>query len=191
MNARDVFGSPGCALQYCRNRINQAGALLILFLFVGGSMTGWILRGIHNDGWRIGPVPNRWHPVTLVNVVDGDTIKVKWKGEITPVRLINIDTAERNEPGYEAATTYLKSMLRGATAVMMEFEKDGVHARDRFGRLLCYVWLNGKCLNVEMVRAGHSPFYTKYGAGKYPAKFREAIREAQVRSEILMEPWSP
>jgi len=92
---------------------------------------------------------------------------------------LNINTPERGQPGYREATEHLNAMLGKATAVMLEFEEDGVHARDSFGRLLCYVWLNGKNLCVEQVRAGHSVFWTKYGAGKYPTEFRAAMREAQ------------
>jgi endonuclease YncB( thermonuclease family) len=140
---------------------------------------GWIGRGFHDNDWLIGPTPARWQPVTLVGVVDGDTIKVKWDTQVTSVRMLNINTPERGQPGYREATENLKAMLGNATAVMLDFEKDGVHARDSFGRLLCYVWLNGKNLCVEQVRAGHSVFWSKYGAGKYPTEFRVAMREAQ------------
>ena len=103
--------------------------------------------------------------------MDGDTIKVKWDTQVTSVRLLNIDTPERGEPGFAEATEHLRSLLAGATAVMLEFDVDGNHARDRYGRLLCYAWLNGKCLNVEMVRAGHSKYWRKYGDGRHAAEF--------------------
>jgi hypothetical protein len=63
-------------------------------------------------------------------------------------------------------------MLGDATAVMLEFEKDGIHARDNFRRLLCYVWLNGKNLCVEQVRAGHSVYWTKYGKSSILSSFK-------------------
>jgi endonuclease YncB( thermonuclease family) len=159
--------------------IRKNTALAIVLLFTSGATVGWISRGFHDNDWRIGSEPTRWHPATLVDVVDGDTIKVKWDTQVTSVRMLNINTPERGQPGYREATDNLKSMLNGETAVMLEFEKDGSHARGKFGRLLCYVWLNGKNLNVEQVRAGHSRFYTKYGAGRYPAEFRGAMLDSQ------------
>jgi endonuclease YncB( thermonuclease family) len=134
---------------------------------------------LRENDWRIGPTPARWHPATLVGVVDGDTIKVKWDTQVTSVRMLNINTPERGQPGYREATEHLMAMLGNASAVMLEFEEDGVRARDGFGRLLCHVWLNGKNLSVEQVRAGYSVFWTKYGAGKYPTEFRAAMRKAQ------------
>jgi len=40
-----------------------------------------------------------WHPATLVDVVDGDTIKVKWDTQVTSVRMLNINTPERGRWG--------------------------------------------------------------------------------------------
>ena len=151
--------------------IRKNTALAIILLFTSGATVGWIGRGFRDNDWRVGPEPARWHPVTLVDVVDGDTIKVKWDTQITSVRMLNINTPERGQPGYREATDSLKSMLDGATAVMLEFEEDGSHARDKFGRLLCYVWLNGKNLNVEQVRAGHSKYWRKYGDGRHVRDF--------------------
>ncbi len=176
----EPYGRERCAFIGCaRKRVNDAGALLILMLFLGGLTTGWILRGVRENDWRIGPPPTRWHPAILVSVVDGDTIKVKWDTQVTSVRMLNINTPERGQSGYREAADHLKAMIGDAKAVMLEFETDGVHARDSFGRLLCYVWLNGKNLCVEQVRAGHSAYWAKYDAGKYPTEFQAAMQESQ------------
>ena len=58
--------------------IRKNTALAIILLFTSGATVGWIGRGFRDNDWRIGPEPVRWHPATLVDVVDGDTIKVKW-----------------------------------------------------------------------------------------------------------------
>ncbi len=154
-------------------------AFAIFLLLTCGISIGWMGRGWHETITTAHPVGNRMYAVPFVAVVDGDTIKVKWNTQVTSVRMLTINTPERGQPGYRQATDHLKAMLGNTTTVMLEFEKDGVHARDRFGRLLCYVWLEGKCLNVEQVRAGHSTYWTKYGAGKYPTEFQVAMREAQ------------
>ena len=56
--------------------------------------------------------------------------------------------------------------------------------RENYGRLLAYVFVNGKNLNIDLVRQGLSPYYTKYGRSqKYDAEFRAA--EKQARREKL------
>jgi micrococcal nuclease len=56
--------------------------------------------------------------------------------------------------------------------------------RGNHGRLLAYVFLDGKNLNLDLVRQGLSPYYTKYGKSeKYDAQFRAA--EKQARKEKL------
>lgn len=60
--------------------------------------------------------------VSLVRVVDGDTISVAWYGEETSVRLLRIDTPERGQPGYHEATRHLRRMIGTSRVVQLEFE---------------------------------------------------------------------
>lgn len=150
--------------------------LLLFTAFLCGASLGWLGRESHER--HISGNPIRWHSVGLVGVVDGDTIKVKWEGITTSVRMLNINSPEREQSGYHEATASLRSQLAGTSTVTLEFEHDGQYARDHFGRLLCYVWLNGRCLNVEQVRRGHAVYWTKYGNGKYPDEFAAAAVNA-------------
>jgi len=127
--------------------------------------------------------------VPFVRVVDGDTIKVNWHGEETSVRMLGIDTPERGQPGYREATRHLRKMIGPATMVQIEFET-GRPRRDRYGRLLAYVWLDGKNLNVEQVRAGHSRFITRYGRGKHAEEFERAERQEPCRPKGQEAPTS-
>ena len=45
----------------------------------------------------------------VVRVIDGDTIIAHWRGMDEKVRLLNIDTPERGEPGYKEATDMLRN----------------------------------------------------------------------------------
>jgi hypothetical protein len=71
--------------------------------------------------------------VSVVHVVDGDTVDVS-TGE--RVRIIGIDTPERGECGYEAASDHLRSLVAGTSVVLVPGARDDV---DRYGRLLRYV----------------------------------------------------
>ncbi len=129
-------------------------------------------------------VPATGVPATVIGVVDGDTIVVDLRGRKEKVRLLNVDTPEsvhpdprRNTPEGEAAGRWTRERLLGRR-VLLEWDGDGP-ARGRYGRLLAYVWLDGRNFNLELVRAGLSPYYTKYGPGKYPGAFRQAEAAAR------------
>lgn len=71
---------------------------------------------------------------------------------------------------------YTKKRLKGKY-VDLEFEGP---FRGRYGHLLCYVFVDGVNFDVELVRQGLSPYYTKYGLSqKYDKEFREAERYAR------------
>ena len=122
------------------------------------------------------PGANLLSPCPVTRVVDGDTIRVLYRGRDESLRLLRIDTPERGEPGFEEATTALRGLV-GGREVVLEFETPGVEERDRYGRLLAYVFAGGVNVNVEMVRLGHSRFWTKYGRGRYACDFEAAKRE--------------
>ncbi len=76
----------------------------------------------------------------VVRVVDGDTIVVKIEGKEEKVRLIGVNTPESTtdkEPFGKEASDFTKRALEGRR-VYLEFD---VQERDKYGRLLAYVWL--------------------------------------------------
>ena len=78
----------------------------------------------------------------VVRVVDGDTARFLMEdGNEEPVRFIGIDTPEdtqRKEPWGAEASEFTRSLLPAGTEVYLEFDAE---ARDRYDRLLAYVWL--------------------------------------------------
>jgi micrococcal nuclease len=127
-------------------------------------------------------VPSASQPVALIEVTDGDTIRVDVDGQEQPVRLILIDAPETRGPnnspecfGQEAGT-YLSWLLSFGGDLYLETD---VSDRDRFGRLLRYVWLDfggGEVylVNEAMVRAGYAAFSTFPPDLKYVEEMREA-----------------
>lgn len=112
----------------------------------------------------------------LVQVVDGDTVAVRWKRKVEHLRLLRVDTPERGRPGYEESAEFLRNFLTGKQ-LQFESEDPVTFARDTYGRLLVYLFANGENVNVAIVHAGWSRFWTKYGEGKYADQF-EAAEEA-------------
>jgi len=76
----------------------------------------------------------------------------------------------------KVASRYTQKKLTGKY-VKLEFES---YQRGRYGRLLAYVFVDGKNINLDLVRQGLSPYYTKFGKSqKYDAEFRAAEKRAR------------
>ena len=69
----------------------------------------------------------------VVFVADGDTVRVVYRGAREWVRLLRIDTPERDEEGYEEAREALSRMVDGRD-VELVFETPGVAALHLYSR---------------------------------------------------------
>lgn len=90
----------------------------------------------------------------VVRVIDGDTIVVNYNGNEEKVRMIGVDTPEsvhpdssKNTEAGVSASEYTKKHLEGKQ-VELEFD---VQQRDQYGRLLAYVWVDGKMYNKTLL----------------------------------------
>jgi micrococcal nuclease len=130
---------------------------------------------------------------TLVKVVDGDTIAVLVEGEEEVVRLIGINTPETVDPrrpvecfGNEASLR-TRALLGGGN-VVLEFDASQ-DRRDRYGRLLAYVFLpDGTLVNEVLVSEGYAYEYTYNLPYIYQNAFRAAERAAREEERGL---WAP
>lgn len=84
---------------------------------------------------------------TVLEVIDGDTIKLS-NGEI--VRYIGMDTAEIEEPFGNVAKEYNRRLVEGKT-VRLEFD---IKSRDKYGRLLAYVYVGDIFVNALLIQQG-------------------------------------
>jgi micrococcal nuclease len=117
-------------------------------------------------------------------VVDGDTIVVHVGGRDERVRLIGIDTPETVDPrkpvqcfGKEASD-HTKALLPAGTAVRLERDAE---ARDRYGRLLAYVYRasDGLFVNLELARDGYAQLLTIPPNVTYVDQLRAAVAAAR------------
>ena len=119
--------------------------------------------------------------VRVVEVVDGDTIRVDLRGEETPVRLIGIDTPEKDGPYTDEecfgvrATQYTARSL-GGREVELEFD---VERTDRFDRTLAYLWIDGALFNEGILRDGFAVLATFPPNVRYVDRFTTAQRRAR------------
>ena len=114
-------------------------------------------------------------------VIDGDTIIVIIDGKKEKVRLIGIDTPEKDgpytkeEPFGKEASAFTKKITEGKK-VMLEYDRQ---KRDKYGRLLAYVYLEDSTfLNAEIIRQGYGTVFRKFPF-KYRDDFEGYEREAR------------
>ena len=119
---------------------------------IAASLGGWHL----GQGWLRGdPRPEL---ARVVHVIDGDTIDIDWAGRRERVRLLGVDTPETVDPdrpvgcyGPEAAA-FTHRRLHGRT-VGLRFDRQ---RRDRYGRLLAFVEIDGRRFNDELLAGGYA-----------------------------------
>lgn len=132
----------------------------------------------------------------ILKIIDGDTLLVEYKGKKENVRLIGIDTPESRlnrkalkdaQKGHEhieniiksgqEATRFVRSLIKPGDEVHLEFD---AQIRDKYGRLLAYVYLpDGRLLNEEILKAGYAQLLTYPPNVKYVDRFLKAYREAR------------
>ena len=149
----------GPSIKYSINRKFSTFVIPVLILF-------FLLSTSHAEIYKV------------KRVIDGDTLLLI-NGE--RVRLIGVDTPETKHPQkpvqYFGREAYLftKEMVDGKEA-RFEFDRQ---KRDRYGRLLAYVYLlDGTFLNAEIIKQGYGFAYTRFPF-KYMGEFRRYEREAR------------
>jgi micrococcal nuclease len=115
-----------------------------------------------------------WEEDTLLctEIIDGDTFRLE-TGE--PVRLIGIDAPELSQPGGKESREYLTQLILNKGITL----KKGHEDRDKYNRLLRFVYLGNTCINEEMIRQG-------YAEARYLTS-EDSIRKYYIQLEIEAE----
>jgi micrococcal nuclease len=117
----------------------------------------------------------------VVRVVDGDTIHVRIGDRTEKVRYIGVNTPETHHPtrGVEAGGREAHEINRQlVTGKRVRLELD-VQERDRYGRLLAYVWVGDVMVNAELVALGYAQVMTVPPNVRYQSLFLARERAAR------------
>ena len=119
----------------------------------------------------------------VVRVVDGDTIHVDVGGSREKVRYIGVDTPETRKPGSPVECFGKRAAAENKRLVAGEevrLERDA-EARDRYGRLLAYVYRvrDGRFVNAALVRGGFAQPLTIPPNVAHADEFAALAREAR------------
>ncbi|MBU0759505.1 MAG: thermonuclease family protein [Candidatus Omnitrophica bacterium] len=151
--------------------ITIAIAAVVISFFRTLSHPGLLLYGSHIK------------EVLVSRVIDGDTIELS---DGRTVRYIGIDTPEIREknngtwsykpmPYSEEAREFNRDLVEGK-AVKLEFD---VQKLDKYDRILAYVHVGDRMVNLEMLSRGYAMMYTYPPNVKYSEMFLKAQDEAR------------
>ena len=129
-----------------------------------------------------------------IKVSDGDTMNVqkvengKFTGEVIKIRMFGIDAPEKTQDYGIESKQALEKLVNGKT---LEIEEKN---RDRYGRTVAVVYVNGKNINEEMVKNGNAWWYQEYD--KKDTKM-QAYQENAKKNKLglfgkkgYVEPWN-
>ena len=101
----------------------------------------------------------------VTRVIDGDTIDVRLNDQTERVRYIGINSPEREEACYSAATAANAALVQGQQVTLVR----DVNETDTYGRLLRYVYVGDVFVNGELVADGYAE------SRAYPPDTRQQI----------------
>jgi micrococcal nuclease len=126
------------------------------------------------------------------SVIDGDTIKIIYNGAVTSVRLIGVNTPETVDPrstvecfGIEASN-YLKQKIGGKN---IRIAADTTQTdRDKYNRLLRYIYLDGEDIGQSIIYNGYGYEYTYNIPYAHQNTYKSAQSDAEKQNRGL---WAP
>lgn len=147
-----------------------AGVLVIgssIWLVVTGKVPTYTPR---NAPAKTAPAAR--HPLTVVDVYDGDTITL---ANSKRIRYLGINTTEIGELFSEEARKLNRDLVLGKV-VRLELDQQKT---DSYGRMLAFVWVNRTNVNLELIRRGLAHLMFIPPNQKHYEDFLSAQREAQ------------
>lgn len=163
-----------------RQRLSLLAAGIVIGLVLG-LIIGRVLPG----GLPAGPVAPAGTDgeYRVLRVIDGDTIVIEG-GE--HVRYLGVDAPETQgtpECYGREATERNRQLVEGKRVRLESDRRD----RDRYGRLLRWVWVDGTLVNEQLIREGYATVYRDEPTAKYMDRLLAAEAEARSRGAGL---WS-
>jgi micrococcal nuclease len=122
--------------------------------------------------------------VKLAQPYDGDTIAVIYNGNRESVRFLLVDSPETSHPRLgeqpygKEAKELTSSLVENAHKIELEF--DIGPKRDKYGRLLAYVYVDGKMIQEELLKNGLARVAYVYPPNtRYVDQFNALQKKAQ------------
>lgn len=127
--------------------------------------------------------------VTLNKCVDGDTSYFNLKDEVLKTRFLAINTPESTKTVEEygkEASKFTCDILSSSKKIEIEYDKNS-DKKDKYGRDLVWVWVDGKLLQEELLENGLAEVKYLYGDYKYTDHLLKVEQKAK---EDRLNMWS-
>ena len=122
-------------------------------------------------------------------VTDGDTITVVTDGQKVTIRLVGIDAPEKSRSKHQPGQPFSQTSTKYLASLVLNNHVDIVsYGTDRYGRTLGVVYVDGKDVNLEMVRAGLAEVYRGRPAKGFDNEPYQKAEDAARRAGVGM--WS-
>ena len=92
----------------------------------------------------------------VLSVSDGDTVTINDHGEKRKLRLYGIDAPEKDQEYGMESRQYLYDRIQGKD-INIDFI-----SKDRYGRDISIIYINGENINETMVKEGYAWWYKEY-----------------------------
>lgn len=120
------------------------------WLTIAAAASGFLLFRFNQETAKVEKKPvDRF---TVVKVLDGDTVDLSGGDRL---RLMGVDTPERGEAFHDEAVEFLRKAALGKSTTL----EYGSERRDKYGRLLGYLFVDGKFVNEEILLNGLAYVY--------------------------------
>ena len=107
----------------------------------------------------------------VLSVSDGDTVTINDHGEKRKLRLYGIDAPEKDQEYGMESRQYLYDRIQGKD-INIDFI-----SKDRYGRDISVIYMNGDNINEAMVKEGYAWWYQDYA--KEDLQYREYEKKAR------------
>lgn len=149
-------------------------------VLLAGILTAAIYSSTHSTQTK--PLQHR-EVVKVVRVIDGDTITVDYHGTPTQVRFIGMNTPETTVSGVPnecfgpEATERTKQLVEGKSVTI---DTDNLQGdRDKYGRLLRYVYVGDQQINLTLIQEGYAYDWTD----RYPSVYQKLFHQAELDAQ--------
>lgn len=95
-----------------------------------------------------------------VRIIDGDTFVITQEGQEVKIRLYGVDCPELDQSYGKMAKIYSESFLMGQDVSIEIVDKD------KYGRMVCMVYVGSACLNEHLLKEGLAWHYTFFDRSK-------------------------
>ncbi len=169
--------------------------LLLFLLFIGLGILTLVVDQGDTAGQMLGQVQQnleeQLHTIDIrtpvagevTSITDGDTIAVYHGDKVEKIRILGIDTPELARAGNpvecfaEQSKEKVAQLVAGKAVELVGDLSQG--DRDRYGRLLRYVLLDGQDIGLTLLKEGYAHEYTYNRPYQYKSEYVQAEQEAK------------